>query len=237
MSIDDKFERLDRERRLKERVTTEESPKRKQMGKETFLKLNKDIIEDAEESLNTCNDGEFEFIYDKFEPCNACISRYDKTKYLAENYPKRICDNIRKYKQEFYRKSHQKETPPNRVVGWGVYGSFGDSYSSSISDDEKKDEPIEISKENKMNRTVKTESRPVRPSPSRVKTENEVPALDPMEWKDKLNSLEEDIFDIAVLLLGVPKSLAKDDKIDYIIANYKQVRIEAAINHAKKIKP
>lgn len=237
MSIDDKFERLDRERRLKERVTTEESPKRKQMDRETFLKINKDIIEDAEERLNACNDGQFEFIYDKFEPCNACISRYDKTKYLAENYPKRICDNIGKYKKEFYRKSHKKETPPNRVIGWGVYGSFNDSLSSSISDDEKKDKPIEIPKENKTKRPVKTENRLHSPSSSRVKKENEIPPLDPVEWKDKLSSLEDDIFDIVVLLLGVPKSLEKEEKIDFIINNYKEVRIEAAIAYAKKIKP
>lgn len=237
MSIDDKFERLDRERRLKERVTTEESPKRKQMDKETFLKINKDIIEDAEERLNACNDGQFEFIYDKFEPCNACISRYDKTKYLAENYPKRICDNIGKYKKEFYRKSNQKETPPNRVVGWGVYGSFGDSFSSSISDDEKKEKSIDIPKENKINKPLKTENRSNSSSSNIVKIEKEVPAMDPVEWRNKLNSLEDDIFDIAVLLLGVPKSLSKEDKIDFIIANYKQVRIEAAIEHAKKIKP
>lgn len=103
MSIDDKFERLERERRLKERVTNVESSKMKQRDRETFLRINKLYIEDAEQKLNTCTDEQFEFIYDKFNPCNDCTTSAEKTRYLAENYPKRICENIGNYKQEFYR--------------------------------------------------------------------------------------------------------------------------------------
>ena len=77
----------------------------------------------------------------------------------------------------------------------------------------------------------------VKSSPSSLRKEDIVPALNPIEVKDKLNGLDDDIFNIMLLLLGVPKALKKGEKIDFIIDNYKEIRIDAAINYAKKIKP
>jgi len=70
---------------------------------------NNQFVEDAEKMLKNCSDNEFEFIYGKFEPCNVCLTRSDKTKYLIENYPKSICDNIKKYMQEYKRSSKNKQ--------------------------------------------------------------------------------------------------------------------------------
>ena len=64
-----------------------------------------------------------------------------------------------------------------------------------------------------------------------------MPSLSPEELDEKLTNLDDDIFDIVVLILGVPKSLEKIDKIEFINNNYRAVRIENAIQHALKIKP
>ena len=50
--------------------------------------------------------------------------------------------------------------------------------------------------------------------------------------KDKLFNLENDIFNIVIMILGVPKSLEKEEKIDFLLDNNKFDRIEANIKNA-----
>ena len=57
------------------------------------------------------------------------------------------------------------------------------------------------------------------------------------ELKDKLMYLDDIIFDIVIMILGVPKSLDKDEQITFMSKNNRLVRIENAIQHARKIKP
>lgn len=75
-----------------------------------------------------------------------------------------------------------------------------------------------------------------RPKSVIIKDQFEDENKDPQELKDKLTNLDEDIFDIVVMLLGVPKSLEKEEKINRIIGHNKTVRIDNAIEHAHKIK-
>ena len=115
------------------------------------------------------------------------------------------------YKKEFRIKSKEKRPPKNRVVGWGV--RFDDF-------------TIE-------NNGFKIENEKL------AKDEEEIIeySLNPKDLNEKLSNLDDDTFEIVMLLLGVPKSLEKEKKINYINDNYKVDRIENAIIHAKKIKP
>lgn len=54
------------------------------------------------------------------------------------------------------------------------------------------------------------------------------------ELNDKLTNLNEDAFNFVILQLGVPKSLEKEEKIIFIMDNYRLVRIENAINYAEE---
>lgn len=211
MSIDDKQEKLYRERRLKDRITNNDSIKKMELDKDSFIKANRPFIDKAEKKLKSCNDDLFDFIYKKFEPCNTCISKDEKISYLALNYPKRVINNFVDYKKEFRIKSKEKRPPKNRVVGWGV--RFDDF-------------TIE-------NNGFKIENEKL------AKAEEEIIeySLNPKDLNEKLSNLDDDTFEIVMLLLGVPKSLEKEKKINYINDNYKVARIENAIIHAKKIKP
>ena len=211
MSIDDKQEKLYRERRLKDRITNNDSIKKMELDKDSFIKANRPFIDKAEKKLKSCNDDLFDFIYKKFEPCNTCISKDEKISYLALNYPKRVINNFVDYKKEFRIKSKEKRPPKNRVVGWGV--RFDDF-------------TIE-------NNGFKIENEKL------AKAEEEIIeySLNPKDLNKKLSNLDDDTFEIVMLLLGVPKSLEKEKKINYINDNYKVARIENAIIHAKKIKP
>lgn len=211
MSIDDKQEKLYRERRLKDRITNNDSIKKMELDKDSFIKANRPFIDKAEKKLKSCNDDLFDFIYKKFEPCNTCISKDEKISYLALNYPKRVINNFVDYKKEFRIKSKEKRPPKNRVVGWGV--RFDDF-------------TIE-------NNGFKIENEKL------AKDEEEIIeySLNPKDLNEKLSNLDDDTFEIVMLLLGVPKSLEKEKKINYINDNYKVARIENAIIHAKKIKP
>ena len=211
MSIDDKQEKLYRERRLKDRITNNDSIKKMELDKDSFIKANRPFIDKAEKKLKSCNDDLFDFIYKKFEPCNTCISKDEKISYLALNYPKRVINNFVDYKKEFRIKSNEKRPPKNRVVGWGV--RFDDF-------------TIE-------NNGFKIENEKL------AKAEEEIIeySLNPKDLNEKLSNLDDDTFEIVMLLLGVPKSLEKEKKINYINDNYKVARIENAIIHAKKIKP
>ena len=211
MSIDDKQEKLYRERRLKDRITNNDSIKKMELDKDSFIKANRPFIDKAEKKLKSCNDDLFNFIYKKFEPCNTCISKDEKISYLALNYPKRVINNFVDYKKEFRIKSKEKRPPKNRVVGWGV--RFDDF-------------TIE-------NNGFKIENEKL------AKAEEEIIeySLNPKDLNEKLSNLDDDTFEIVMLLLGVPKSLEKEKKINYINDNYKVARIENAIIHAKKIKP
>ena len=71
-----------------------------------------------------------------------------------------------------------------------------------------------------------------------IKPKEEVTStLSSEELKDKLFNLDEDIFDKVILLFGVPKSLEKEEKIDFLLENNKYDRIEANIKYAKVMKP
>ena len=56
------------------------------------------------------------------------------------------------------------------------------------------------------------------------------------ELNDKLTNLNDAAFDFVILQLGVPKSLDKEEKIIFIMDNYRLVRIENAINYAEEKK-
>ena len=47
----------------------------------------------------------------------------------------------------------------------------------------------------------------------------------------------DDMADVVASLFGVPKSLEKDEKIDFMIENHKSSSIERNIQYAQKIKP
>ncbi|WP_295619977.1 hypothetical protein [uncultured Methanobrevibacter sp.] len=82
-----------------------------------------------------------------------------------------------------------------------------------------------------ITKPVKTEKRQ---RPNKVK---EVPKIDPVEWTEKLNALEDDVFNFIIFQLGVPKRLEKEDQIDFIINNNRPDRIDNAIINAEKFKP
>ena len=67
--------------------------------------------------------------------------------------------------------------------------------------------------------------------------EESISAFSRQELKEILTNLDEDIFDKVILLFGVPKSLEKEEKIDFMLENNKFDRIEANIKYAKVMKP
>ena len=67
--------------------------------------------------------------------------------------------------------------------------------------------------------------------------EESISTFSRQELKEILTNLDEDIFDKVILLFGVPKSLEKEEKIDFLLENNKYDRIEANIKYAKVMKP
>ena len=67
--------------------------------------------------------------------------------------------------------------------------------------------------------------------------EESISTFSRQELKEILTNLDEDIFDKVILLFGVPKSLEKEEKIDFMLENNKFDRIEANIKYAKVMKP
>ena len=99
-----------------------------------------------------------------------------------------------------------------------------------IKEAEKNDVQYVRSLEIKVN-DYKPRSRIIKPNEEVTST------LSSEELKDKLFNLDEDIFDKVILLFGVPKSLEKEEKIDFLLENNKYDRIEANIKYAKVMKP
>ena len=234
MSIDDKQEKLYRERRLKDRITNNDSIKKMELDKDSFIKTNRPFIDKAEKKLKSCNDDLFDFIYKKFKPCNTCISKDEKINYLALNYPKRVINNFVDYKKEFRIKSNEKRPPKNRVVGWGV--RF-DDFTRENNGFKVREVKEKQSYSSQKQISDKIENKSVELSSKKDEEEIIEYSLSPKDLNEKLLNLDNDTFEIVMLLLGVPKSLEKEKKINYINDNYKVDRIENAIIHAKKIKP
>ena len=67
--------------------------------------------------------------------------------------------------------------------------------------------------------------------------EESVSTLSRQELKEILTNLDEDIFEKVILLFGVPKSLEKEEKIDFMLDNNRFDRIESNIEYAKVMKP
>lgn len=67
--------------------------------------------------------------------------------------------------------------------------------------------------------------------------EESISTFSRQELKEILTNLDEDIFDKVILLFGVPKSLEKEEKIDFMLENNRFDRIEANIKYAKVMKP
>lgn len=67
--------------------------------------------------------------------------------------------------------------------------------------------------------------------------EESISTFSRQELKEILTNLDEDIFDKVILLFGVPKSLEKDEKIDFMLETNRFDRIEANIKYAKVMKP
>ncbi len=85
---------------------------------------------------------------------------------------------------------------------------------------------------------VRIPEKRVKPNSRIIKPKAEVTSTFRLEeLKDELSNLDDGIFDIVASLLGVPNSLEKEGKIDFMIDNYKSKSIERNIQHAKKIRP
>ena len=67
--------------------------------------------------------------------------------------------------------------------------------------------------------------------------EESISTFSRQELKEILTNLDEDIFDKVILLFGVPKSLEKEEKIDFMLETNRFDRIEANIKYAKVMKP
>ena len=74
---------------------------------------------------------------------------------------------------------------------------------------------------------------------SRIIKPKEEPAstFSSQELKDTLSNLDDDTFDVVASLFGIPKSLEKEEKIDFLLENNKYDRIEANVKYAKVMKP
>ena len=78
----------------------------------------------------------------------------------------------------------------------------------------------------------------VKPRSRIIKNKEEsISAFSRQELKEILTNLDEDIFEKLILLFGVPKSLEKEEKIDFMLENNRFDRIEANIKYAKVMKP
>ena len=187
MSIDDKMERLHRERRLTERRNAE-NPSNKNSSYEGFTVAQEDYIQayaTQSEPMDFCPE------------CNGMMLPY------LDGHKCKDCGYTEGVSEELIKESEEKEK----------------RYAFSS---------VEIKP--KVN-DYKPRSRIIKPKEEVTST------LSSEELKDKLFNLDEDIFDKVILLFGVPKSLEKEEKIDFLLENNKYDRIEANIKYAKVMKP
>ena len=179
MSIDDKMERLHRERRLTER-TNAENPSNKNSIYEGFTVAQEEYIQ-----ANATQSEPMDFCPE----CNGMMLPY------LDGHKCKDCGYTKGVSEELIKKSEEKEK----------------RYTFSS---------VEIKP--KVN-DYKPKSRIIKPK------EEVAPALSSQELKDT--------FDVVTSLFGVPKSLEKEEKIDFMIENHKSSSIERNIQHAEKIKP
>lgn len=187
MSIDDKMERLHRERRLTER-TNAENPSNKNSSYEGYTIAPEDYFQ-----ANATQSDPMDFCPE----CNGMMLPYlDGHKCNDCGYTKGVSEElIKETKKEEKRYTYSSvETKP------------------------------------KVN-NYRPRSRIIKPKQEDISTSSSD------ELNHKLTNLEEDLFNIVILLLGVPKSLEKEEQISFIMDNYRLVRIENAINYAEEIKP
>ena len=187
MSIDDKMERLHRERRLTER-TNAENPSNKNSSYEGFTVAQEEYIQaNATQS----------------EPMDFCPECSGMMLPYLDGHKCNDCGYTKGVSEELIKESEEKEK----------------RYTFSS---------VEI----------KPKDNDYRPR-SRIVKSKEEPAstFSSQELKDKLSNLDDDTFDVVASLFGVPKSLEKEEKIDFMIENHKSSSIERNIQHAEKIKP
>ena len=187
MSIDDKMEKLHRERRLTER-TNAENPSNKNSSYEGFTVAQEGYIQ-----ANATQSEPMDFCPE----CNGMMLPY------LDGHKCKDCGFTKGVSEELIKESEEKEK----------------RYTFSS---------VEI----------KPKVNDYRPKSRIIKPEEEVAtALSSQELKDTLSNLDDDTFDVVASLFGVPKSLEKDEKIDFMIENHKSSSIERNIQHAEKIKP
>ena len=184
MSIDDKMERLHRERRLTER-TNAENPSNKNSSYEGYIIAPEDYFQ-----ANATQSDPMDFCPE----CNGMMLPY------LDGHKCKDCGFTKGVSEELI-----KEAGKNDV-----------QYVRSPE--------IKVNDYNPTSRIIKPK-------------EEVTSTLSSEELKDKLFNLDEDIFDKVILLFGVPKSLEKEEKIDFLLENNKYDRIEANIKYAKVMKP
>ena len=187
MSIDDKMERLHRERRLTERRNAE-NPSNKNSTYEGFT-----VAQEEYTQANATQSEPMDFCPE----CNGMMLPY------LDGHKCNDCGYTKGVSEELIKESEEKE---KRYV-----------FST-----------VEIKP--KVN-DYKPKSRIIKPK------EEVATALSFQELKDTLSNLDDDTFDVVASLFGVPKSLEKDEKIDFMIENHKSSSIERNIQYAQKIKP
>ena len=176
MSIDDKMERLHRERRLTERRNSE-NPSNKNSSYEGFTVAQEEYIR-----ANATQSEPMEFCPE----CNGMMLPY------LDGHKCQGCGFTKGVSEELINESEEKEK----------------RYTFSS---------VEI----------KPKSRIIKPKEEVVST------LSSDKLNDKLTNLEDTVFNFVILQLGVPKSLAKEEQIIFIMDNYRLVRIENAIRQAE----
>ena len=187
MSIDDKMERLHRERRLTER-TNAENPSNKNSTYEGFTVAQEEYIQ-----ANATQSEPMDFCPE----CNGMMLPY------LDGHKCKDCGYTKGVSGELIKESEEKEK----------------RYTFSS---------VEIEP------TVNN----YRPKSRIIKPKDEVaPTFSSQELKYTLSNLDDDTFDVVASLFGVPKSLEKEEKIDFMIENHKSSSIERNIQHAEKIKP
>ncbi len=183
MSIDDKMERLHRERRLTER-TNAENPSSKNSSYEGFTVAQEEYIQ-----ANATQSEPMDFCPE----CNGMMLPY------LDGHKCNDCGYTKGVSEELIKESEEKEK----------------RYTFSSVDIKPK-----------VN-NYRARSRIIKPKEEVMST------LSSDELNDKLSNLNDDAFIFVILQLGVPKSLEKEEKIIFIMDNYRLVRIENAIHQAE----
>ena len=111
-------------------------------------------------------------------------------------------------------------------------------YTQNVSEDLKKESEEKEKRYVFSSAEIKPTVNNYSPKSRIIKPKEEVSStLSSQELKDRLSNLDDDIFDVVTSLFGVPNSLEKEEKIDFMIENHKSSSIERNIQHAEKIKP